>query len=332
MFRDRERLHSTNPAASVVRRPMNKETILPLCAIATLSACGFERGSTPGLLGRATISYAQCIAKCGIDERAIAAGGAETSVDVESSTPIGRVSSGDVGIARTGSVTSSRAGHYQFPLTSGTPGKVTITFLDATGAEIDGGVFTIAPTHVIGFNSGFGGDSNVITGQKIVLHGNTVGADGDSLVGNGSIHFAYSGVLVKISNPPPWADQEEFAAMSAGDGQATMSAIDAMLMVSIHGIQLSEVDQIDGRDDHVQLAHGQSKNTAYTIRSKGVAIHGSACTWIVDDPSIASVSDLEPDLEQKVSVEVAVKGLAPGHTRASCSVNGSSASFAIDVQ
>jgi hypothetical protein len=312
---------------------MNKRTVLSLFALAASPACGaFERGSTPGVLGRATISYAQCIAKCGIDERGIAAGGAATTIDVESTTPIARVSSADVNIARTATVSSSSPDHYQFPLTSGAPGKVTITFFDASGAEVDAGLFTVAPTTVIGFAPGFDGESNVITGQKIILHGDTVGAGGQSLVGNGSIHFAYSGVLVRMSSPPPWADQEEFAAMSEGEGTATMSAIDATLAVPVHGVSLSAVDQISARDDRVQVSPDNTKNTAYTIHSRGVAIHGSVCAWSVDDPSVATVSDLEPSLEDKVSVQVMVRAHATGHTRASCTVNGLSVSFAIDVQ
>jgi hypothetical protein len=303
-----------------------------LAQSAFLPGCGGWGGETPGQLGRVEIAYTPCLVKCGIAQRAIAAGGAKTTIDVMSTVPITRAESGNPGIVRTGTVTSPSADHYQFALTSGAPGKATILFRGADGNEVDEGIFTVAPTMTIGFKSGFGSDPvNIVAGQKMVVHVTTFGAGGETLVGDGAIHFAYQGVLKQMSDPAPFADQEEFEATDQGDGAVMLSAIDATTQVNVHAVLAATIDHVSLADQQLHLSVGAFSTTSYTVQAGGMPIHGGSCRWTVADPSIAGVGDNESNLEDKFSARVTIHALKAGQTTATCTLNALTAQLEIEV-
>jgi hypothetical protein len=307
-------------------------------ALAALGSAGCSVGptSTEGANGRAEFSYGSCfLESCTLDSRGIAAG-STTSISISSKSEVGSVASSAPGVLSVGALSTSGGAsgtfNYSVSVAGGTPGTSTLTIYDKSGAEIDHVSVLVSATATIGVDHGWSGDGpTVIAGQTFTVHATTLGAKGETLEGDGAIHFAFDGGA-QSSFAICFGDCTGVHVDTAGDGRVLMTAVNATNSITLHAIHAAAIDTLDVGDSSVDVAHGATVDVDVTARAGGVDVYGVTPTCVVANPATASVTILPAvSFATGATGKISVKGLAAGSTNVTCTVNGHAATFGVSV-
>lgn len=294
---------------------------LTLALLLGVSGCIVHSGSSGsgGGSGSTTFSFGGCSSGCGLDQNAVAAGGARTSIHV-SGPQFADVRSTAPDVA-----TFTNAGGNDVAVLSGHAGVTTLELLDGSGRTLASADVTVVDTARLSINAGWPGAAPlVVESTPMVFHVTTLDANGRVTKGDGSVTFTLGGTLSRVVQPLA-GDAIAFVG-TPGSGTIDASCPSATLSQPITIVPASAVT-------HLAIDAATQPNNTAIVTVQAVTAQGNAyappCVWQSSDASVTLASRIGPELDLGPG-EVAVFNLnRAGSFTATCTTAGQTATVTL---
>ena len=255
-------------------------------SLACFAGCIIHTGGGNGGSGPATFAFGNCSGDCGLDDHAVAAGGARTTIHVNGVT-YADVRSSDPSVA-----TFARS-NADIAVTSGAPGTTTLQLLDGAGRVVASGVVTVVATAQLKVNHGWTGSGpRVLAGSTQIFHVTTLDDKGDVTKGDGSVTFTFGGTLSPAVAPLS-GDAVAFVG-TPGDGTITADCPNASVTQSITVVDPADITELT---TSVAVEANDTAIVSVVAQSAGGGVYAGPCAWQTSDPSVTLGSEIGPSLE-----------------------------------
>jgi hypothetical protein len=246
-------------------------------ALTSLAGCTVPDLIDNGHPGGVYFAYASCVKHCGLDEGAMTAGGATTSVSVQNGPQFAQAISSDDTV-----VTISKVEGSILTVVSGKAGKAELRLLDAHGARLAGATITVAATAELRVTPGWTGDApRLLAGDSRWFHVTTYDAGGAVTHGSSAVKFTFSPSLTRGSGQPFFGDEVEFSG-TVGEGTIDADCPDAHLTQKVQIVADGEVTALVSK---VGTSQSGNPTAVVTAQSAAGPVYGR-CKWEGSDPSI----------------------------------------------
>jgi len=315
----------------------SKRLVGVAAALALLTACPID-GPTPpppplppnGVLGRALFLASP------LAERARVTVSAVTCVPVASAevSADATVISSREAPASAETTTGCESGSA-IELQTGAPGPVTLTLRDGTGAEIDHFELRVAAVQTIEFEPPA---ARVFASNDVSLAYRLLDAAGALLAGCPTATVASTGGVTAPVVGGACGDCGSVClhadSPGAGSVMMTVGAASATLPVDVVAPTAATGISLDSTSGSFPVGW-RGLAATYRYEVPGGPVHGTACTWVSADPTVA---DCLPDsfrpnlLGSAAAGNLGVRALAPGATTLDCVIaSGARASYRMTV-
>ena len=304
---------------------------LPL-ALSSLLLAGCSLNGPP-VAGSSSVSfaYSACLGGCGLDQNAIAAGGASTGIAYHLTTPatttVTGARSSDENIVRF----ALDLAHGSVVATSGAPGRADL-ILDGKSGEIGRGTVRVQAANLLAIDNAWGmGAATILAGTPQQLHATTE-ADGSVLLGTGAVKWSYAGTLTGMpASSLCFGDCGAFSG-TPGAGTVMVDAVDAHAKVAVTVVDAAAITTIDAEPPSLSLAAGATGGTVVmTARAGTTPVFGAHCQWLSQPAGLDFTATQTSSLGVGASESWSVSG-GKGNYTATCTVGGASKKVSVTVQ
>jgi hypothetical protein len=248
----------------------------------------------------------------------MAAGGANATISVALANgySFSQVRSSNASVAQF--AVGGGAGGLSVSAISGAAGTTQLQLIDYNGKLTDQVTVTVNTTAKLTTTKGWTGAAPlVLEGSTQIFHVTTVDAQGNTLLGTGSVAFDVAAPLEKAA-AITFGDEQGFTG-HAGAGAITASAPATSVSQPITIVPLSALTNLAATvQANTTDSSGTYANVDVVANSAAGTVYGASCGWTISDPSVTVNSQVAASLESPARASTKLLLGKPGTFSATC--------------